>query len=83
MLWKRKRKKMKLANYKDPLAIQWYKALNVHQRLTIKTECNCLVGMAFEEMRVLFSTLEIISILYNKLITEGIIQPFQPLSVMK
>jgi hypothetical protein len=52
-------------------AIKWYKSLNVHMRINVKTCFVLLTGVEFESLAFLFSYGERIEILYNKLKIEG------------
>ena len=47
--------------------MEWYKTLNINQRINLKDNCQLIVGLDFLTLRVLFSTVEIINILYDKL----------------
>jgi len=51
--------------------MEWYKTLDIHQKINLKEHCNLLVGITFENMRVLFTLPEIINLLYYKLKLEG------------
>jgi hypothetical protein len=53
--------------------VEWYKKLNIHQRIYLKDSCEIIVGVSFVNLRSLFSLKEIIELLYNKLKLEGIV----------
>ena len=62
-------------NNVDPHAILWYSHLTPHQRITLKVEFVTLCGVSYEEIikSGLLTLPQVISIFYNKLIKEGII----------
>lgn len=47
--------------------MEWYKTLNVHQRINAKDCFKLLTGIDFSELSFLFSLDEKIQILYDKL----------------
>lgn len=53
--------------------MNWYKTLDINQRINLKDCCNLIVGASWEQLRILFSFREIIDILYNKLKLEEIV----------
>jgi len=54
--------------------MEFYKSLSIHQRISLKECSSLIVGVTFNELRMLFSTREVIEILVNKLKIEGIIE---------
>jgi hypothetical protein len=59
--------------WKSPAALAWYRGLSVDQKIGVKTSCGLLLGMSFEDLRHLFTTLEIISLFHDRLTREGLI----------
>lgn len=57
-------------NYK---IIQWYKSLNSHQRYVLKEDCEILCGVSWTDLGKIFSPIERIALIKNKLEIEGII----------
>ena len=51
--------------------MEWYKTLDINQRINLKDCSEMLCGMPYNQLRVLFSMSEIIEILHNKLKIEG------------
>jgi hypothetical protein len=51
--------------------MKWYKQLSIHQRIGLKECSRVIVGVPFESLTGIFSFKEAISILKDKLITEG------------
>lgn len=51
----------------------WYKKLNIHQKITLKEIFDELCGVPWSELSEIFTLRELIGVLYNKLILEGII----------
>jgi len=54
-------------------AIQWYKQLDCNTRINVKEVFVLLTGTSFESLNFMFSYIERIEIMYNKLKLEGII----------
>jgi len=68
------RPSLNVGPYVHPWAIQWYRSLDVHQRIAMKDHFNDLCGVGFVGARVLFSLKEIITLFYLKLVDEGVIE---------
>lgn len=51
----------------------WYKTLNLNQRLFLKSECKTITGIEFSDAISIFGFFKLIDILYNKLKIEGIL----------
>lgn len=62
-------------NYKNPEAIKWYRGLSIDHKINVKILCKEMFGMSFEDMRIMFSLLEIITIFYDKMLSLGLIEP--------
>ena len=51
--------------------MEWYKTLNIDQKVNLKELCPEILGVGFQELNPLFSFTERIEMLYNKLKFEG------------
>ena len=51
--------------------MNWYKSLNIDQKIMLKELCYDITGIDFRELGLMFSFRERIEILYNKLVKEG------------
>jgi hypothetical protein len=51
--------------------MEWYKTLNIHQKINLKELCKVIIGIDFSKLLLLFSFQEGINIIYNKLKLEG------------
>jgi hypothetical protein len=51
--------------------MEWYKTLNIHQKINLKAMSELIIGVEFSKLAFLFSFREIIDIVYNKLRLEG------------
>jgi hypothetical protein len=51
--------------------MEWYKTLNIHQKIYLKALCVDIIGFEFSDLDFMFSFCERINILYNKLKLEG------------
>ena len=51
--------------------MNWYKTLDIQQRINLKELCPLIVGVLFTDLLKLFSFDEVIDILHNKLKLEG------------
>jgi hypothetical protein len=65
-------------NYKNPDAIQWYRGLSIDHKINVKVLCKEMFGIPFEDMRIMFSLLEIITIFYDKMLSLGLLEPIEP-----
>ena len=54
--------------------MEWYKLLNIHQRINFKMCFELACGVKFEDLSFMFTLKERIDILYNKLVDEGLIK---------
>jgi len=61
--------------YVDPRAIEWYKSLDIHKKIYVKTSFELMCGMKFSTATKIFDLMEIITIFHNKLISEGVKLP--------
>lgn len=52
-------------------SIEWYKTLDLNQRINLKECCILLTGIEYHDLTKLFSLREVIKLLYNKLKMEG------------
>lgn len=52
-------------------SIDWYKTLDLHQKVNLKSIFNLLCGLSWSDISCLFSMREKIDIVYNKLKMEG------------
>ena len=57
----------------NPQSINWYKSLNINQKIGLKEVADSICGMKWEDFNILFTPRERIDILYTKLKMEGII----------
>lgn len=53
--------------------MEWYKTLDLHVRINVKSCCELLTSVSFEQLNLLFTLREKIDILHNKLKMEGFI----------
>ena len=53
--------------------MKWYNKLNIHQKINAKSCFELLCGVKFGDLSFMFSIRERIEIMYNKLISEGIL----------
>lgn len=51
--------------------MEWYKTLDIHTRINVKTCFELLCDAKFEDLAFMFSFRERIDIMYNKLVLEG------------
>lgn len=51
--------------------MEWYKGLNIDQKINVKMLCPLILGVKFEELNFMFSFRERIEMIYNKLRKEG------------
>ena len=51
--------------------MEWYKSLNIEQKINLKDCCNLIVGITWKEMSLFFSFRERVEVLYSKLKLEG------------
>ena len=51
--------------------MEWYKTLNIHQKINLKGMSKLIIGVDFSDLAFMFSFRERIEILYNKLKLEG------------
>ena len=56
---------------KQGLKMEWYKTLDINQKINLKDCCKMICGMTYSQLRLLFSMSEIIDLLHNKLKLEG------------
>ncbi len=54
--------------------MKWYKLLTNEQRYYLRTHCEKIVGITWEQLGILFSCAERIEIIYTKLKIEGLIR---------
>ena len=59
----------------SPKSIEWYKNLDLFQRISLKEMSQIICGIKFEFLTNLFGFKGAINLLYEKLILEKIIQP--------
>ena len=52
-------------------SIDWYKKLDPNQRINLREVSELLCGIPFKSLLLLFSLLEVIQLLYDKLKLEG------------
>jgi hypothetical protein len=52
-------------------AVSWYKSLSLNQKMALKEVSVLICGMKWEDFNILFSPLERLEILHNKLMLEG------------
>ena len=69
---KLKEENIKLQKYRREI-MEWYKTLNIHQRINIKECFNLICGIEWDALNFMFSLKEKIEILENKLRKEEII----------
>ena len=50
--------------------MEWYKGLNIDQKINVKVLCPLILGVKFEELSFMFSFREKIDMIYNRLRTE-------------
>lgn len=55
-------------------ALKWWNELYEEQRIMLKEEFSDILGIDYFTLRIMFSEDEIITILYQKLIIEGILE---------
>lgn len=55
------------------VALDWYKKLSPDQKIGFKTFSLALTGVEFSSLSFLFNYIEMITILYNKLLMEEIL----------
>ena len=51
--------------------MDWYKTLDINQKINLKECSKMICGMTYNQLRLLFSMPEIIELLHNKLKVEG------------
>lgn len=51
--------------------MNWYKTLSVHQRINLIVVCEDIVGVPYTNLRVIFTKVQIINIIHNKLQLDG------------
>lgn len=54
-------------------SLQWYKSLNMNQRMSLRELSLAICGMAWNDFNVLFTPQERLDILHQKLKFEGIL----------
>ena len=64
-----------MSNYANPVADQWYRCLNPHQRLFMKESFKVVTGVAWEDAGFMLNMRERIAIFHGKLVAEGVIKP--------
>lgn len=57
----------------NPEGLKWYKTLTLNQRINLKDSFEMLCGVGFQELNFMLSLRERITLMYSKLIREGII----------
>jgi hypothetical protein len=51
--------------------MKWYSTLTIDQKIMLKSLCNTILGVGFNELGPIFTFRERIEMLYNKLKMEG------------
>ena len=62
-----------MSDNKQLSSMEWFKSLNVNTRINMKDIFILLTGVNFSDLNFLLSYRERIDIMYNKLISEGIL----------
>lgn len=64
-----------MTNYKNPIAVEWYRRLDINKKINIKVLCLDMFKMSYTDLLEMFSMLEIVSMFYEKLVAHGAIPP--------
>lgn len=57
----------------SPESLEWYKKLNIYQRIYLKSVSALICGIEFKSLTTLFGLRGAIGLLYEKLVIENII----------
>lgn len=67
-----------MTNFKNPIATEWYRRLDINKKIGLKELCYDMFGISYIELLKMFSMLEIISMFHTKLVAHGAIPPTNP-----